>query len=173
MNSLMTSLSDHLATVVGVGFLIIIGLLISHITLFRKINRLHRQWRQLMVGASGVNLEQLLAVHLNERVELRDDLSRILKRTDILEGKMLTSKRHVGLVRYDAFEDVGGAQSFALAIFDDRGDGAIVSGLVGRNDCRVYCKPMQNGQSERTLSQEEQRAIQEAKSVGPKTIVTT
>jgi hypothetical protein len=75
-------------------------------------------------------------------------------------------------VKYDAFEDVGGNQSFALAVYDDRGDGALITSLSGRTDCRVYCKPLIAGKSERNLSQEEQRAIQEAVQKGPKSIVS-
>lgn len=85
---------------------------------------------------------------------------------------MTGAKRHVGLVKYDAFEDVGGSQSFALALYDDKGDGALITSLVGRSDCRVYCKPLIGGKSERSLSQEEQRAIREAVQTGPKSIVS-
>ncbi len=70
-------------------------------------------------------------------------------RVDMLEEKMDGSKRHLGIVRYDAFDDVGGAQSFALALYDDRGDGVVVSSLVGRADCRVYGKPLRSGRSTR------------------------
>ncbi|HVL40209.1 MAG TPA: DUF4446 family protein, partial [Fimbriimonadaceae bacterium] len=94
------------------------------------------------------------------------------KRIVQLEEKVAGAKRHVGLVRYDAFEDVGGSQSFALAIYDDKGNGAVITSLVGRTDCRVYCKPLLNGRSERNLSQEEQRAIEAAASAEPKTILS-
>jgi hypothetical protein len=78
----------------------------------------------------------------------------------------------LGLVRYDAFEDVGGSQSFALAIYDENGDGAILTSIVGRADCRVYAKPLVKMQSERKLSQEEQRAINDARSDAPKSITS-
>lgn len=86
---------------------------------------------------------------------------------------MSTSKRHLGLVRFDAFEDVGGSQSFALALYDDHGNGAVLNGLIGRTDCRVYCKPLVSGRSDRTLSQEESRAVEEAASSSPKAVITT
>ena len=85
---------------------------------------------------------------------------------------MEKAKSHLGLVRYDAFEDVGGNQSFALALYDDNGDGMIINGLIGRTDCRVYAKPLVGGRSDRNLSQEERRAIEEALSRAPKSVVT-
>jgi hypothetical protein len=83
-----------------------------------------------------------------------------IQKLSVLEEKVAGSKRHLGLVRYDAFDDVGGAQSFALAVCDDRGNGFLLNGIVGRSDCRVYCKALQNGGAERNLSPEESRALQ-------------
>jgi hypothetical protein len=103
---------------------------------------------------------------------MEEELRLLQKRVEDLEDRMTRAKSQLGLVRYDAFDDVGGAQSFALALYDDRGDGMVLSGIVGRMDSRVYCKPLVNGRSERDLSQEEQRAIREARSVAPKSIVS-
>lgn len=105
-------------------------------------------------------------------MEQGEAIESLTKRIQHLEDDMLSAKRFVGLVRYDAFEDVGGNQSFALAVYDSEGNGAVLTSLVGRQDCRVYCKPLMNGRSERDLSREEQRAISEAQSTGPKTIVS-
>ncbi len=107
-----------------------------------------------------------------ERSQIDKELSRLRDRIGSLERELAVSKRHVGLVRYDAFEDVSGNQSFAMALYDDNGDGAILNGIVGRADNRLYCKQLLNGRSERNLSQEEQRAIREARADGPKTIVS-
>ncbi len=130
------------------------------------------RWRDLMREAKGENLEALLRDHLRERLKMEEDIHQLTTRVLNLESKISTAKRHLGLVRYDAFDDVGGAQSFALAIYDDQGTGAVVNGVIGRMDCRVYCKPLINGQSERNLSQEEQRAIREAKSSTKQPIVS-
>jgi hypothetical protein len=73
-----------------------------------------------------------------------------------------TAKRHCGIVRFDAFEDVGGEQSFSLALYDDRGDGAVLSSIVGRREHRVFGKPLTKGTSPYGLSAEETRAIESA-----------
>lgn len=70
--------------------------------------------------------------------------------------------QNVGLVRFNAFEDVGGEQSFALALLDARKNGVIISSLYGRHDSRCYIKGIKNGAGERTLSDEEKRALQAA-----------
>lgn len=145
---------------------------VATIVLGVRLTRALRKLRLLLDGARGEDLERLLYDHLRERLALQDEVAKIDNRTKVLENKMDTSKRHLGLVRYDAFDDIGGSQSFALAVYDDNGNGAVLNSLVGRSDCRVYAKPIVNGRSERTLSQEEQRAIQEATGSQPKTILS-
>ena len=70
--------------------------------------------------------------------------------------------QRVGLVRYDAFEDVGGRLSFSCAMLNDAGDGVVVTSINGRQDTRVYAKPVRQGESTYNLSEEEAAAIREA-----------
>jgi hypothetical protein len=69
---------------------------------------------------------------------------------------------HIGLVRFDAFEDAGGAQSFALALIDDDGDGVVLTSLHSRQTTRLYIKGVRRGVAESPLSTEEVRAMQNA-----------
>jgi hypothetical protein len=84
----------------------------------------------------------------------------------LIEG----SVRRVGLVRYDAFEDVGGRLSFSCAFLDDHGSGVVVTSINGRQDTRVYAKPLVEGKSPYNLSIEEEEAIRKA-SAGPREAV--
>ena len=84
------------------------------------------------------------------------------QQTDI-EG----SVRNVGLVRYDAFEDVGGRLSFSCALLDDNGTGVVMTSINGRHDTRVYAKPVSEGHSPYSLSIEEEEAIRQALEPGP------
>jgi hypothetical protein len=172
MTTVLQSLSQHSAEILLVLCALVLVCFIAMLTLAKKVKRMRGQWSSLLDGAKGENIERLLYDHLRERMALQEQFNGLARQVTVLEESDLGAKRYVGLVRYDAFEDVGGGQSFALAIYDERGDGAILTSVVGRSDCRVYCKPLLSGRSERNLSQEEQRAIQEAKNPGPKTIVS-
>jgi hypothetical protein len=72
------------------------------------------------------------------------------------------SIRHVGVVRFDAFEDMGGRLSFSAALLDGQGDGVVITSINGRQDARCYAKPVRNWTSVHTLSDEERQAIQQA-----------
>jgi hypothetical protein len=73
--------------------------------------------------------------------------------------------RRVGLLRYDAFEDVGGRLSFSCALLDNFGTGVVLTSINGRQETRVYAKPVTVGNSSYNLSAEEQEAISQALSV--------
>lgn len=69
-----------------------------------------------------------------------------------------------GIVRYDAFEEMGGQLSFSAAFLDDHGDGVLISSINGRTETRTYAKPVKALASSHNLSDEERRAIEAASS---------
>lgn len=152
------------AVVIGVAALVL-ALVIALVLLALKIRAISRRWSGLMDGTSAGNLEQILTRQLDLSAQIDRRLEESESRLQGLEAKMGTAVRYVGLVRYDAFDDVGGSQSFSLAVYDEKGDGAVVTSQVGRADCRVYAKEIKGGRSERDLTAEEQRAIEVAGAV--------
>jgi hypothetical protein len=80
------------------------------------------------------------------------------KQQVLIEG----SVRRVGLLRYDAFEDVGGRLSFSCALLDEHGNGVVLTSINGRQETRVYAKPVAGGASPHNLSLEEEEAIRRA-----------
>lgn len=172
MNTLLESIAQHSSELLLLALLGLVVLSCMVAILTRRLNKLQRVWKTIFDGAQGENIERMLLTHLHDRMEIEGRLESLDKVVNGLCEDMRSAKRFVGLVRYDAFEDVGGGQSFALAVYDEMGDGVILTSVVGRNDCRVYSKPLVRGRSERNLSQEEQRAIREARDLGPKTVLS-
>lgn len=72
--------------------------------------------------------------------------------------------RHVAVVRYDAFGDMGGRLSFSAALLDDDGDGVVISSIHARGESRTYAKGLVDGMSDTTLTPEEQQALAAARS---------
>ena len=80
------------------------------------------------------------------------------------------SVRRVGVMRYDAFEDVGGRLSFSCALLDDHGTGVVLTSINGRQETRVYAKPVTDGTSSYNLSTEEAEAIRLAMAAAPEPV---
>lgn len=162
MSSILNEINHYTGWLVLGLCVLVIGLVVTVIVQALRLNKVAASWSSLMDGATSGNIEHILYDHLRERVRIETDLAQIQKRLDQLEFKMSTAQRYVGLTRFDAFDDVGGEQSFALAVYDEKGRGAVITSIVGRSSCRVYCKELANGRADRDLSREEQKAVEAA-----------
>lgn len=97
------------------------------------------------------------------RIERLEKAARTLHSTDKRQQVQIEGGvRRVALLRYDAFEDVGGRLSFSAALLDDHGTGMVLTSINGRQETRVYAKPVVSGASEYNLSSEEEEAIDRA-----------
>lgn len=105
---------------------------------------------------------------------LSDDVEGIHKTNERLDKAIKKTWRksegcvqRVGLVRYDALEELAGQLSFSAALLNDAADGVVITTLNGRNDTRTWAKPVTSGESPFTLSDEERQAIRKAMTEGP------
>lgn len=97
------------------------------------------------------------------RIERIEKAVRTLHGTDKRQQLQIEAGvRRVGLLRYDAFEDVGGRLSFSCAMLDEHGNGVVLTSINGRQETRVYAKPVTGGESPYNLSHEEEEAIRQA-----------
>jgi hypothetical protein len=81
----------------------------------------------------------------------------------MLEEKAKQNAGSIGLVRFNAFSDTGGNQSFSTALLNEKGTGILLSGISGRDRMSVYAKPVEQFSSTYDLSPEEKDAIQKAR----------
>lgn len=153
------TLVDNLALVVGVLGALIIGLAAFAFVQARRLRRATDAYRSLVSDGEGGSLQQMLDAHLGKVVEVGAELERLSQLHEYLEVRSRGSLQHVGLVRFNPFEDTGSDQSFAIALLDDRRDGIVLSSLHGRGQTRVFAKPVEGGESKHTLSDEEAQAI--------------
>jgi Protein of unknown function (DUF4446) len=128
----------------------------------RSEARLRSRLRRVLPGGDTVNLDQLLEQNVHRLDGLSQRLDALNKLHQELEAITQRAIQRVGVVRYSAFTDTGGDQSFAIALLDSEGTGIIVSSLHSRADTRVFAKPIQAGRSRYPLSDEEQDAIRKA-----------
>jgi hypothetical protein len=98
-----------------------------------------------------------------KKIERLEQAVRTLNKTDRQQqGLIEGSVRRIALLRYDAFEDVGGRLSFSCAMLDERGTGVVLTSINGRQETRIYAKPIADGRSSYNLSSEEEEAIRQA-----------
>ena len=160
MDELNRFLADNLVIVVGVLLALIGVLLLVALLQSVRLRRAVRDYRALVgSGAGGEALGDVLESHVGRVEEVRHRLGELETQHARLTERSATSIQHIGLVRFNPFEDTGSDQSFAIALLDDRRDGLVISSLHGRANTRVFAKPVQGGASSHTLSDEETQAI--------------
>ena len=92
----------------------------------------------------------------------------LVKRVQALEEKLKTMQHaitKIGIVRFNPFKEIGGDQSFSIALLDEQRNGVLITSYYGRELNRIYAKPVQGGVSEHELSVEEKEAVNQAMSL--------
>ncbi len=145
------------------AFLVI--LLLVWVTLISyNLGLLRRSQRILSRGKTDSSLQDILAQHFVRVDGLEDRIEHLEYNLDALHNLQLNTIQRIGLVRYDAFDDMGGELSFALALLNEHGDGIIMSTITGRQENRTYTKQVVKGRAAIQSSAEEDAAIKQAMS---------
>lgn len=118
----------------------------------------------LAAGALALAVVALRRTHRrSDGSDLPPDVLGLRREVAALRAEAGDGLRHLALVRYDAFGDMGGHLSWSLALLDDRGDGVVVSSIHGRSDARTYAKSVASWTCDQQLSPEEDEAIAQAR----------
>lgn len=131
------------------GAVAVLALLLAAVA-WRRLRVVDRRLTQLVEAGAPTTPER-------ERIEaLEGEVGR-------LRGDLGQALRHVAVVRYDAFGDMGGRMSFSAAVVDDTGDGMVISSIHARGESRTYAKGIVGGDSEIVLTPEERQALDAAR----------
>jgi len=139
---------------------VLLFLLIWNVTLQVGLLKIRKNQKILFNGKSGKNLEKILLENNSKTKELDDDIQSLYKETKQIENLATKGLYKTGIVRFNPFRDIGGDQSFSIAMLDGKNNGVVISSLYSRDGVRVYAKAIIAGQSSKyPLTQEEKYAI--------------
>ena len=159
----MISTPQAAIVVALVGIVVgLVGVVLAIVALVRY-SRLHRAYGLLQVAEGRETIVDVMGRTMDEFRDLRDEVAQLESNLNVTRRDLSAALRHVSVVRYDAFGDMGGRFSFSAALLDDHGDGLIVTSIHGRTETRTYLKGLEKGASDITLSPEEEQAIYLAK----------
>ena len=159
MNNLMV-----ITAAIGVLVIIMYGIIIN---LALNLSYLKKRYRKMMTGVDGANLERMLIGHIDEVKAVVEENQAIKEENKRQDALLQTAITRVGVVRFRAFKDMGSDLSYAVALLDSHNNGVILSSIFGREDSRSYVKPIQDGKSTYTLTEEEEHALHDAMNQRP------
>ena len=144
----------------------LVGILILFILLIiclNKIGKLNKKYSAFMKGADGENLESVILQRFREIDQLNETTGYLSEKIRVINSTLLNTYQKMGIVKYDAFQEMGGKLSFSLALLDDEDNGLILTSMHTREGCYTYIKEIIKGESFVILAEEERKALEEAK----------
>lgn len=122
-------------------------------------NKLKKRLNKFLTGKDGTNLEQEIAALFEDNKFLKNSAEKNKKDIRTLFKKMESTYQKMGLVKYDAFNQMGGQLSFSLALLDENNNGFIINSVHSVEGCYSYTKEIKLGESSITLGKEEEEAL--------------
>lgn len=145
--------------------LLIVGVALGALALLLGVialAKIRRMRRDVVLLQSGDGEESFVAAaaRTTEQVQaLREQVAGFSTALERTRSELSDALRHVSVVRYDAFGDLGGRLSFSAALLDDSGDGLVLTSIHGRTETRSYIKGVKAGAGDAELSPEELQAV--------------
>ena len=166
MSGIFASLGIDSGIIIIILLILTVYLLIRNVNSNMRLSRLERRYKVFMKGSDAQSLEKVFVrkfAQIDRLYEAKDqhdhELLFIKKKLDKMFSKY-------GVEKYDAFDDVGGKLSFALALLDKDNTGLILNAVHSRDNCFLYLKEIVKGESYVMLSQEEVEALRKAVNFG-------
>jgi len=154
-------LNDNLPWIIlsAVNFLLILLLFFMNLANKSKIKKLRAKYNTFMKGLSDRNLEEVIDAYIEEVRGLSAKNKDIEVHLNNIERNLLYTIQKIGIVRFNAFDNVGSDLSFSIALLDYNDNGIVLSGIYARDSSSTYAKPVASGKSKYQLSAEEIQAI--------------
>jgi hypothetical protein len=147
----------------GIFLFLIIILFIMNMSNKSKIKKLKAKYNRLMNGLSSTDMEGVIEDCLDKTNSIMAKNREIELQLNNIERNMFYCVQKVGVIRYNAFDNVGSDLSFSVALLDNNDDGLVLSSLYSRDSSSTYAKPVSGGKSKHALSAEEIKAIDTAR----------
>lgn len=151
--------SDYV--IIGLAVVVMILLILTIVNIV-QMKKLKKGYKVFMSGKGAKNLEDTLIKRLNQVDALIESNDENKKNIKELFANMQITYQKMGLIKYDAFNEMGGKLSFSLAMLDKRDNGFIINAMHTREGCYTYIKEIVDGNSIIVLSEEEQKALNRA-----------
>lgn len=148
------------------NILLIILLILFLIVLISNIKLKNKYKKFMQKIGNGKNIEDDLNNFMIKVNNVEEQNKEIIKYCKNLDSNLKECIQKIGIVRYNAYKDTGSNLSFTVALLDDKNNGVVFNGIYSREMSNIYAKPVENGTSKYTLSEEETEAIKKAIGVG-------
>ena len=150
-----------LYVLIGIIVLLIVAIILS-IVAIAKSSAIKKKYNIMMEGSEGKSIEKIIKEYTDDVKLLKETYENNTKSIKDIYDKMQYTFQKVGIVKYDAFHEMGGKLSFAICMLDKNDNGCLVNVMHSNNGCFAYIKEIINGESFIELGDEEANALKQA-----------
>lgn len=161
-NNVHDMLYPYLLITVGVLAIVCIVMLVLLIVTMVKLDKMRKNYRTFMNGKTAENLEDSILDHFSKIKDLTAESKKHELDIQKINEDMMSHYNKTGIIKYDAFNEMGGKLSFALAMLDSNNNGYVINAMHSREGCYTYIKEIIKGESFITLADEEKLALDKA-----------
>ncbi|MCI9540464.1 MAG: DUF4446 family protein [Lachnospiraceae bacterium] len=147
--------------VAGMAVLLIVVIVLLFITM-SKLKKLSRSYKNFMRGKDTESLEDVIIAKFQEIEQLKRIEKENKRQMEELAQSFILAYQKIGIIKYDAFQEMGGKLSFALALLNKSNNGFVLNSMHSREGCYTYIKEIIDGKSYIKLSEEEKKAVDTA-----------
>ncbi len=148
--------------ILGMAGIMLIMLILLIVTMVKN-SGLRKKYNMFMDGEDGKNLEKAILDKFAAIDTLEGNVNEIYGNIKAINNQLITAYQKIGLVKYDAFREIGGKLSFVLVLLTEDNNGFILNSMHSKEGCYTYAKEVVNGEVFIVLSEEERQALEEAK----------
>lgn len=161
LNNLGLSNID-LGLVLFILLIVVFIAIIAIIVLSRELCKLKKRYNRFCAGRNAKSLEEEIGSMFEENKKIKEQTDKNKKDIRVIYHNLENTFQKVGLVRYDAFAQMGGKLSFSLALLNEKDNGFIINSVHGTDGCYTYSKEIVGGHCDIALGAEEQEALSKA-----------
>ena len=157
----MSLQTDNFLLLSGIAIVCIVLFLIN-LFLIWYFYRINKNIDRLLEKGKIKDFKDILFSQAEKNKELEAKIEDIFLNIKELQDLSKKAIQKIGVVRFNPFNNMGGNQSFVIALLDDKNNGFVISSLFIKEGNRVYAKAVKDGKSDHLLSDEEKEAINRA-----------
>ena len=161
-----SSIFDAIGIDPGIILICVLGVLlivlVDMIKISMKMSRFIKKYKMFMRGLDGASLERAFAARFNQMDLLEENSRNHMEEIRKIKEVQNITLNKVAIVKYDAFKEMGGKLSFALAMLDKENNGFVMNAIHSSDGCYTYVKEIVKGESYVVLGEEEKEALRQA-----------
>ena len=162
MNAILEFLNSHSGILLLLVLFVLLFILYQFNQISKKLSLQKKKYDMLLRGRGELNMGDLIQAHSQDIFEMDKKVNELAYEVEKAKKSFAFPIQKIGFVKYNAFDNIGNNLSFAFTLLDGKNNGFCLSSVYGRNESRIFAKPVVDGKCLYSMSEEEKESLRNA-----------